>query len=259
MIIHWGPCIKINLWADDYFFGKETEKLAKYLDTKSDVALVCSDLIQFYQDPHQPTRKAVHFGGVEKSFSAGDDALSNWLLQSVLGSIGGYLIRTKIAKQYAGTLPAKTIVPQVYLGAMIAGSNDIDHIPCFSFSQRLTDDMSQLANKQYLSLSIVEEIISAIYLVTESDYNNEVKNKVETRQKLLKTYTDGLVMNLVSYRCFATTSIFYQLIKTIWRISPKQVFTLRFCLYFFSSVIVPRKMLNYLLQKYRHRNIEPLV
>lgn len=240
--------------ADDFLFIRGVEELIIYLDKNKDIDLVCSDLVQFYDSPMRPTRKEICFSGKKKIFSAGDDALTNWILNSVLGSIGGYLIRTEIAKKYISFLPPMSIVPQIYLGMMIAGSHRVAHLPLFSFAQRLTDDTTQLANKQYSSLSIIDENLVAIDLVTDTRWKSKIKNSTEAKKRLIDIYMKGLIENIVSYRCFSSFSNYVKFVILIPKYSKKSFFSLIYIKYVFASLFIPKKVLKKMLVRRRRQN-----
>ncbi|OGF50835.1 MAG: hypothetical protein A2231_04065 [Candidatus Firestonebacteria bacterium RIFOXYA2_FULL_40_8] len=244
--------------ADDYLNCDGIPPLLCRLENNPEEAIVTSDINVFYKDPTQPTKQFVHFGSKERVFIRGDEALSDWLLNSVLGSIGGYLIRRAVLFEFIELIPDNTIVPQVYLGAYIACKHDVSHIPIISFSQKLSNDDSQLANKEYLSVNIIKEMIFLIENLLAL-YKCEFKNERYVRSALMTRYINGLIDNIISYRCYASFKVFSHVVLIIIKNNKKSLFYPKFIIYIVVSVLIPKSGLKKLLLLYRNKNHKSII
>ncbi|MFA6433295.1 MAG: glycosyltransferase family 2 protein [Elusimicrobiales bacterium] len=240
--------------ADDSLNHEGLSVLINRLENHPDEAIVTSDLNVFYINPDMPTRKLVHFSGKEKIFSAGDDALCNWLLNSALGSIGGYLIRKSVVYESVDLIPDVTIVPQLYLGAYIACRHGVSHVPVVSFAQRLSRDESQLANKQYLSADIINEILFLINSLSML-YKNELKNDRHATEVLKTQYINGLIDNILPYRCFAPFGVFVKVISIIVGNNRSAVINPKFMIYLAASISLPKLIIKKILFLYRSMQV----
>ncbi len=240
---------------DDYLLPKALNTLKSLLDKSPLTSVVCSDIYSFTKNPKIITKKLVYFNNQKKYFQKGSDSLSNWLFNSVLGSIGGYLIRTNDAKKYYQLIPSNSYVPQNHLVAYTAVYKDIMHYPIFSFAQRLTENPSQMANKQYKSLDIVKEILQLINNVSKLNekINQEKQNMVQ--EKMIKSYASALSSNLVSYRVFGSFSTVFNLIKLLIKINKSIILKPRFVFYVFISLLTPQFLLRRILLVYRKINV----
>ena len=154
--------------GDDILLPNGINNLILTLDRSPQADIVCSDIYTFSNNPSIIEKKFIFFNGKKRVFQKGSNVLINWLFNSAIGSIGGYLIRSSEAKKYIKFIPSDSLVPQVHLSAYMAIHNNIIHYPIFTFAQRLTESPTQLANKQYLSLHIVKEIFKLFFIFLQS-------------------------------------------------------------------------------------------
>ena len=240
--------------ADDRLFNNEINKLVSYIDKRSYTGIVSSDLVQFLESPLNPTREMVYFNGRERTFIAGENALIDWLFYSVLGSIGGCVIRSEVAKDLCNSIPNDSIIPQVHLGAMIASNYDVAHIPAFTFAQRLNEDTGRLANKQYFSLGQPMETFTLIDNATVNNSSSAVSDKRGTNKKLVDIYVrKNLVLNMVSYRCFIDPKLYFDLLKLMIQKCKSVILDVEFLFYLFVTIIFPRIVLYKMLLFVRRR------
>lgn len=238
--------------ADDVIDGAAVLQLVRYLNDHPDVALVSSNLWYFRNEPEQRTRSATYFQGKAATFAAGEDALCNWLFYSVLGSIGGYVLRASVAKSLGSSIPTASITPQLHLAAQIALHYPVAHLPCFSMGQRMTDTTTQLANKNYLSLSPVHDCLALIDRLTSRTEPGRLPHPARVQRKLVSVYLQGLVWNIVSYRSFGSVHVHRSLLKLLARRQPTLFFYPMFLLFSFATLVLPQTVVRYLLRWHRN-------
>lgn len=245
--------------ADDVIDGAAVLQLVRYLDDHPSVALVSSNLWYFRNDSKQRTRSAIYFQGKAATFTAGEDALCRWLFYSVLGSIGGYLLRASVTRSLESSIPTTSITPQLHLAAALALHYPVAHLPCFSMGQRMTDNTTQLANKNYLSLSPVYDCLALIDRLTSRAGPDRLPHPARVQQKLVSAYLQGLVWNIVSYRSFGSAQVHRSLLKLLARRQPTLFFHPMFLLFSFATLILPRTVVRHLLRWHRNGRRESTV
>lgn len=239
--------------GDDILLPKNIYTLISALDQHSEIAIACSDIYTFNNNPNNIAKKFIFFDNKKRLFQKGSDSLVNLLFDSALGSIGGYLMRLSEAKKYYQLIPSNSYVPQVHLGAYIAVYNGIVHYPVFSFAQRLTESPAQMANKQYLSLHMVKEILLLIDDISKVNEKVNMEKQTEVKQKMIKSYTSCLINNLISYRVFSSFSIVFNLIRLLIKINKSIISKPRFLFFAFVSLITPGFLLRRMLFIYRRK------
>ena len=237
--------------ADDILLPKRINTLISILNHHPEIDIACSDIYTFDNDPNRIEKQFVFFGNKKKVFKKGSDALINWLFNSAVGSIGGYLVRVSEAKKYSKFIPSTSYVPQVHLTSYMAIHSSIFHCPIFSFAQRLTESPSQMANKQYLSLHIVKEILHLIDNVSKTNEESNSEKYVEVKQKMIQSYTSCLINNIISYKVFSSSFTVFNLIKLLIKLDGSIIFKPRFLIFASVSLVTPQLILRRLLFAYR--------
>ncbi|MCB1189593.1 MAG: glycosyltransferase family 2 protein [Flavobacteriales bacterium] len=234
--------------ADDYLMAKNINLLVEYLNKNNNVSIVTSNFVLFKKDYNEITRKAIYLNNKEKRFSKGEDALVNWLFYATLGSIGGYLFRKVAIISVLSKIPDETIVPQMYLGGILATNYDVAHVPFFTFAQRLSDDTTQLANRQYQSLDVVHDIFDLIHSISM-----KVNNKFLERT-LVRQHCSGIINNIISYRVFGSFTVFIKLQKIILMENGliRSILNIKYIAFVFASILIPKEVLKKLLQYFRN-------
>lgn len=237
--------------ADDFLIPKNINNLIIELEKQPKVNIACSDIYTFNHDPQQKEKLFIFFSGKKKLFEKGDNALSNWLFHSATGSIGGYLMRSAEAKKYCQYIPPNSYVPQIHLTAYMSIYSNVVHLPLFSFAQRLTESSKQMANKQYLSLRIIKEILSLIKNVSKVNKKVNKEEQTVVKQKMIHSYTSCLTNNIISYKVFSSFSTVAKLIKLLVRLDQSIIFKPRFLIFTFVSLLIPQFILKKMLFSYR--------
>jgi len=240
--------------GDDILLPKKINTLISALDQHPKIAIVCSDIYTFNNNPSHIEKKFIFFDNKKRVFQKGSDSLVNWLFDSATGSIGGYLMKLSEAKKYYQFIPSHSYVPQVHLTAYVAVYNGIIHCPVFSFAQRLTESPNQMANKQYLSLHIVKEILRLIDDISKVNEKVNLEKQIEVKQKMIKSYTACLTNNLISYKVFSSFSTVFALIRLLIKINQSIILKPRFLFFALVSLMTPRFLLKRMLFIYRRRS-----
>ena len=230
--------------SDDILLLRSFDPLIKKMDDNDNLAIISTNLRLFTYSVVNYSKNVVFFKGTKK-FRAGKNALYHWVTQSTLASVGGALFRSKIAKKYINLVPdTANYFPMMYLGGLIADRYNVLHYNCFSFAQRLSNETHQMANKQYLSMSVFEELLLLI---------NSFNLDRTAKKKLLRLNVDGYVGSLISMRCFARFTIYLRFVSFLIKNNPFVLLKPKFYVYLFISLLVPKIILFKLLKLYRHR------
>ena len=241
-------CIKYSngeylffLPSDDVLLLKDFSSLLKIMDKDKQISIMGTNLRLFTNDLINYSKDLI-FINKTKQYKAGYDALVNWLPHSTLASVGGTIFRTVQAKKYIDQVTFANYFPMYLLAVKILNHSDAYHYNIISFAQRQSNQGNQLANKQYLSLDVFNEIMS---LIESKPIGKQTINKLK-REAILSFYP-----SMISVRCYAPNKIFWSFIKFLLQNNLKVVLKIRFWIYLFLSVCVPKKILYWLLLYYR--------
>lgn len=256
---NYKQCLKVAGGRYLYFMGADDvvdvfaiTQLVFYLEDHPDIALVSSNIWYWRDQSNRPTRCAIYFNGWATSFTAGEEALNKWLFHSVLGSIGGYLLRSSVAKKFETQLPATSIIPQMHLAAQIARHYPVAHLPLLTMGQRMSDTTKQLANRNYLSLSPVNDCLELINNITSGKSSERLLRRNHLRQKMINTYLNGLVWNIVTYRSFGSAKVHRALLKLLLHHQPTFLIKPTFLFFALATLVLPQTATRRLLVWYRN-------
>ncbi len=230
--------------SDDILLLRSFDPLIRKMEDNDNLAIISTNLRLFTHSVVNYSKNVVFFKGTKK-FRTGKDALYHWVTQSTLASVGGALFRSKIAKKYINLVPdTANYFPMMYLGGLITRFYDAFHYKCFSFAQRLRNETNQMANKQYLSMSVFEELLSMI-----NSFDLDQKSK----KNLVRLNVSGYVGSLISMRSYAKFNIYLKFVFFLIKNNPFVLLKTKFYIYLLISLFVPKIILFKLLKLYRSR------
>jgi len=237
--------------ADDKIDEEGLNSMINLLDENVDLGILSGEIL-IQSDNNNQLKYLSNFGtGEFVVYKAGIDAITNWLLNSSISSIGGYVIRRKVINDCVFDVPDDTFYPMLYLARSICMKFSVANVPFVCLHQTFTTGLLQLANKQYLSLKSALNylnIFDELLLMIRS--NNSLDFEL-SRNKIDAQVADSLINNLVSYAAFGGYINGLKLIFLIYPRIKNSTNKLKFFIYSFLVLTIPAILLKRLLFIFR--------